>query len=121
MSGRVLRGSRRFSRALVVGAVALGVGASAAHADLRVGQNYRLTSDQSQFRGKDEGALAVNPANPRHIVQTNANYLTQSCEGTASFDGGETWIEAFTMQGPTVSTGYGYLRSCRVGNLLGYT
>jgi len=121
MFGRVLRGSRRFSLAVLAGGVALSLVAPAVHADVRVGQNYRLTSDQSEFRGKDEVALAVNPANPRHIVQTNANYLTQSCEGTASFDGGETWSDAFTMQGPVVSSGFGFTRTCRVGNHLGET
>ena len=82
-------------RALVLAAVTA-VGASlavvpGAGAELRVGKNYRLMSDREPFRGKDQVGLAVNPRNPRHIVEVHANYLTEDCEFTASFDGGVTW------------------------------
>ena len=76
--------------AVTAAGTSLGV-APGAGAELRVGENYRLTSDKEPFRGKDQVALAVNPRNPRHIVEVHANYLTEDCEFTASFDGGVTW------------------------------
>src|SRR4051794_23991279 len=98
MSSSKARSARRFSLALIAGTVALTGLASAAQADLRVSQNYRLASDSNPFRGKDQVALAVDPSNRQHIVATNANYLTEECEATTSFDGGKTWSEAFSLQ-----------------------
>jgi|GEM_PF-1233268 len=72
-----------------------------AQAEVRVGQNYRLSSDSSPFRGKDQVALAVDPANPQHIVEINEEILVQRCEGTASFDGGVTWSAAAPISAPT--------------------
>ena len=91
----------------------------AAQADVRVGQNYRLTSDPSAFRGKDQAGFAVNPANPQHIVEANANYLSEDCEATASFDGGVTWTEAAPLTPPTPAIGLPFLPSCRISNHLG--
>ena len=72
-----------------------------AQAEVRVGQNYQLSSDSSPFRGKDQVAFAVDPADPRHIVEVNEEILEQRCEGTASFDGGATWSAAFPISAPT--------------------
>ena len=85
-------------RAFILAAVAasgalLGI-VPGAQADLRVGKNYRLNADSSAFRGKDQVALAVDPANPQHVVEVNADYLTEGCEHTVSFDGGATWSPA---------------------------
>ena len=113
------RMARRFSLAVIVGTVALTGLAAAAQAELRVSQNFRLGSDPSPFRGKDQIALAVNPSNTQHIVATNANYLTEQCEGTASFDGGATWSEAFPLESPAAAIGLPFLPSCRISNHLG--
>ena len=111
--------ARRFSHALIAGSIGLICLVSAAQADVRVGQNYRLTSDPSAFRGKDQAGFAVNPANPQHIVEANANYLTENCEATASFDGGVTWTEAAPLTPPTPAIGMPFLPSCRISNHLG--
>lgn len=109
-------------RALRLAVIAAGLtllgGVPAAQADLRVTQNYRLTEDSAPGRGKDMIALAVNPSNPKHIVATNANYLTQSCEGTASFDGGVTWSSAFALQPPAPGMGLPFMPTCRISNHL---
>lgn len=118
-SRRSARLARRFSLALITGAVAFTGAAPAAHADLRVGQNYRLASDANPFRGKDQIALTVNPNNPKHVVATNANYHTEECEGTASFDGGVTWTQAQALKPPAAGIGAPFLPSCRISNHLG--
>src|SRR5882757_3893581 len=100
ISDDVARRARRLTLAVIAGSVALAGGVSVAQADLRVTQNYRLNSDDNAFRGKDQVALAVDPSNRQHIVATNANYLTEQCEGTASFDGGATWSAAFPLVSP---------------------
>ncbi|MDQ3871088.1 MAG: cell wall-binding repeat-containing protein, partial [Chloroflexota bacterium] len=93
--------------------------APGAQAELRVGKNFRLNSDSSAFRGKDQVALAVDPGNPQHIVEVNANYLSEDCEGTASFDGGATWTEAAPLVPPPPGPGQQpFLPSCRVSNHL---
>jgi len=100
-------------RALILAAVSaismLGV-VPAAQAELRVGKNYRLNSDPNAVRGQDQIGLAVNPANPNHIVEVHANYLTEHCEHSVSRDGGANWeaVENFTVP-PTINN-----TSCRV-------
>ena len=113
----------RVKRALILAAVtavgsSLGL-VSGAQAELRVGKNYRLNSDPQPFRGKDQVALAVNPADPRHIVEVNAEYLTEECEGTASFDGGRSWSRAAPLPVPPPGAGeQPFQPSCRVSNHL---
>ncbi len=115
-----MRTTRRLSAAAITGAIGFLAVIPAAQAEVRVGQNYRLASDPSPFRGKDQVALAVDPSNPNHIVETNANYLTESCEATASFDGGATWSAAATLVPPSV-TPNPFQPSCRISNHLGET
>lgn len=105
--------ARRLSLAVIAG-VALFGAAPAAQADLRVDDNQRLPADSSPFRGKDQPGLAVNPSNPRHIVATNSDYLNEDCEASASFDGGATWSDSFTLQPPAGGTPF--MASCRVSN-----
>ena len=52
-----------------------------AQADVRVGENYRLESDPNPFRGKDQVALAVNPSNPNHIVETQRQLPDRELRG----------------------------------------
>jgi hypothetical protein len=116
---------RAFGLAVVSAAIGLlGLVPAGAGAAVRVGQNYRLNSDPSAFRGKDQVALAVDPGNPQHIVEVNANYLTENCEATASFDGGVHWSPAFAFHPPAPGPGQQpWVRgvSCRIGNHLGET
>ncbi len=114
--------TRRLSLAVVTAAVAVLGLVPSAQAEVRVGQNYRLNSDPSPFRGKDQVALAVDPGNPQHIVSTNANYLTDSCEATTSFDGGATWSDAVTLLPPDpTGAEMPFQPSCRISNHLGET
>jgi hypothetical protein len=76
----------------------------AAQAEVRVSLNDKLDSDSSPFRGRDQPGLAVNPANPQHVVQINANYLDLTCEGSVSSDGGETWSDAVPLAPPRPSS-----------------
>ena len=110
---------RKFCLALFAAGVgSLGL-VPGAHAAFRVGPNYRLNSDQSEFRGKDQVALAVDPGNPRHIVEVNANYLTEDCEATTSYDGGATWTAASTLSPPAAAAAETpFANSCFVGNHL---
>ena len=109
-------------RALILAAVSatslLGL-APAAQGELRVSKNYRLAHDPSNTRSKDMTALAVNPNNANHVVQVNANYLTEDCEGTRSLDGGTTWTRADAFALPTPPAGEpGYAQSCRISTHL---
>ncbi len=91
----------------------------AAQAELRVGKNYRLASDPSPFRGKDAVALAVNPNNPQHIVEVNANPLSQECEHTVSRDGGGTWSTAAAFTTPGAGPGQNpFVPTCRASDHL---
>lgn len=72
----------------------------AAQAELRVGQNYKLDDSKNSFRGEDQTGLAVNPSNPQHVVQVNADYWERTCESSVSFDGGKTWSDAVPLQQP---------------------
>ena len=78
---------------LLVAAMAAGslLLAPAADAVLRTTPNFRLFQDPSFPRGKDAVGLAVNPRNPRHIVEIQADLLDGECEFRTSFDGGRTW------------------------------
>ncbi|HVL93749.1 MAG TPA: sialidase family protein, partial [Acidimicrobiales bacterium] len=84
-----------FVAALAVGPVARPVGAqgagSAQRASVRVTANYRLGADPASARGQDVPGLAVNPADPRHVVAVTVDALNGECEHHVSFDGGLTW------------------------------
>ena len=91
--------------ALAMATSSLLVAVPGAQAELRVGKSFRMDSDNSAFRGKDEIGLAVNPRNPNHVVATNAEYLNPRCEGSASFDGDSTWSPADTLAVPAPEPG----------------
>src|SRR3954468_21224914 len=106
--------TRRFSHALLAVLVGLLALAAVADADVRVGPNYRLNSDSNAYRGKDQVAIAVDPANVNHVVEINSNYLTEDCEATTSFDGGKTWTAAVALQPPDIGVGgQPFLPTCR--------
>lgn len=105
----VLRVKRRLSLAAIAAAAGVLGFSPSAQAQIRVGENFRVTSDANPFRAKDQVALAINPANAQHIVEVNENKLTQVCEGTRSLDGGATWSDAFTLPTPAPDTGAGPL------------
>jgi hypothetical protein len=81
--------------------------AASASADVRVGANYKLDSDSSKFRARDQIGLAVHRTDPQRLVAVNANYLDLRCEASVSTDGGTTWSAAVPLVAPT-----GYSQRC---------
>ncbi|MGH9158034.1 MAG: cell wall-binding repeat-containing protein [Acidimicrobiales bacterium] len=81
--------------ALLAGAgLAVGVPQSAAQTAgpvLRAGENRRIGNDTDPVRGRDGAGLAVNPADPRHIVESEVDPRSGRCHYNVSFDGGITW------------------------------
>ncbi|MEO7443404.1 MAG: exo-alpha-sialidase, partial [Acidimicrobiales bacterium] len=66
-------------------------GAQAGPPVLRVGKNYPLGPDARVVRSPDAVGLAVDPADPRHIVETEVDQASGRCRYNTSFDGGVTW------------------------------
>ncbi len=60
---------------------------------VRVGGNTRIGSDNDPVRGRDVPGMAVNPADPGHIVLVNQDMIAGQCEYHSSFDGGRTWTD----------------------------
>ncbi len=119
MHSSTLRGTRGIAVAVITGVVGLLGAVPAADAELKVGPNHRLTADPSAFRGKDQVSIAVNPSNPKHIVAINVNYLSESCDASASFDGGQTWSTAASLQPPAAGMGSPFMATCRVSDHAG--
>lgn len=72
--------------------------------EIRVGENEVLRHDDPRpTRGRDAAAVAVNPADPNHIVMANADLFHFTCEYHTSRDGGATWTTG-TLTAPP---GYG--------------
>ena len=64
----------------------------AAAAAGRVSANTRVGGDDNDpFRGADIPGIAVDPADPRHRVLFDQNFVTSQCEVHVTFDGGASW------------------------------
>jgi hypothetical protein len=80
----------------MAGAVALAVAwgglvpAAQAAPGPRLGEN-QLLPPQSAARGRDVPGLAVDPADPNHIVEAEIDPVNFQCDYNVSFDGGRTW------------------------------
>lgn len=58
----------------------------------RVSENTRFQRENNDpIRGRDMPGLAVNPADPRHIVMIDEDFLAGQCDYHVSFDGGRSW------------------------------
>ncbi|MFN2607913.1 MAG: cell wall-binding repeat-containing protein [Acidimicrobiales bacterium] len=57
----------------------------------RVVDNTRLDTGNDPLRGRDIPGMAVDPADPRHIVMVDEDFLAGQCDFHVSFDGGTTW------------------------------
>ncbi len=68
--------------------------------DLRFGENYRQGTDPAASRGRDVPGLAVDPADPRHVVSVDVDYLNGECSFKTSFDGGVTWPHSGNFDAP---------------------
>ncbi len=108
----MIRTAGRAGRALAIPALLLTLLVpGAADARLSVSNNYRLQDPAGPGRGKDAVSMAVDPANPKHIVEVNADWDTGVCEHHVSFDGGRHWKGADAFVAPEE---FG-VRSCSVG------
>jgi len=114
----VLRVKRRLSLAAIAAAAGVLGFSPSAQAQMRVGENFRVTSDANAFRGKDQVALAINPTNAQHIVEVNENKLTQQCEGTRSLDGGATWSEAVVLPTSAPGSAPAFAQTCRMSQTI---
>lgn len=66
--------------------------ASAAAAAGRVSANTRVgADDEDPFRAADIPGVAVDSADPRHLVLFYQNFVTGQCEVKVTFDGGSKW------------------------------
>ncbi len=83
---------------------------------LRAGENRRLSSSAEPVRGRDAPGLAVNPADPRHVVQSEVDPRSGACHFNVSFDGGGTWAGG-TLSAPV---DFGGPRPCQQFNQGGY-
>jgi putative cell wall-binding protein len=82
-------GSALVAAVLLCGAIP--AGSAHAAAGLRVGPNYLLRSDPRPARARDVVGLAVDPSNPRHLVEVNQEYRDAKCEYHVSFNAGKSW------------------------------
>ena len=92
----MLRKSLRTAVAALVSGMALGgaVPDSAALGvipSLRAGANQRIGGKAPLLRTAEAVGLAVNPADPRHIVESEVNPRYGLCQYNVSFDSGDTW------------------------------
>ncbi|HVM36604.1 MAG TPA: cell wall-binding repeat-containing protein [Actinomycetota bacterium] len=84
---------------LLLASLTTGVGAAAEEENARVGKNYMLGKDPRPVRARDVPALAVDPNNPRHIVEVDQEYRYENCSYRVTFDGGKTW-RGGNLKGP---------------------
>jgi len=106
----MLEVNRMKTRWISLAALAATVGLSALPAavqaqQVRVSPNIQLDSDTRPFRGHDQVALAVDPADSQHVVAVYANYLDRVCESSVSSDGGTTWTTAVKLSPPLPGVG----------------
>jgi hypothetical protein len=60
----------------------------------RVSEAIRLQAqNQDPVRGRDDPGLAVDPADPRHVVMVDEDYIAGQCDFHTSLDGGRTWTD----------------------------
>ena len=58
----------------------------------RVSKNTRFQGENNDpVRGRDIPGMAVDPADPRHVVMIDEDFLAGQCDFHVTFDGGRTW------------------------------
>ena len=80
---------RRNRMIAVASAVAVAAGSllGGQAAEGRASENIRLGADPRAVRGIDTPNIAVNPANPLHMVEADNDFLTGQCDFHVTFDG----------------------------------
>jgi putative cell wall-binding protein len=90
---------RRFSRAAALGlglsSVLSLIGAPAQGASVpgRVVDNTKFGTSPDPLRGRDIPGLAVDPADPRHVVMIDEDYFSSQCDFHVTYDSGKTWTD----------------------------
>ncbi|HEV2760379.1 MAG TPA: hypothetical protein VGV86_12500 [Acidimicrobiales bacterium] len=79
-----------------------GLPAQGAVAPGRVSENTRFQADNKDpVRGRDIPGFAVDPADPRHVVMVDEDFIGGHCDFHTSFDGGRTWTSEGHLTVPT--------------------
>ncbi|HEX3623768.1 MAG TPA: cell wall-binding repeat-containing protein [Acidimicrobiales bacterium] len=68
----------------------------------RVVDNTKFGTSTDPLRGRDIPGLAVDPADPNHIVMIDEDFLAGQCDFHVTFDAGKTWKDGHL----TVPTGF---------------
>lgn len=90
----------RWLALLAVGGLLSVATAAVAAGDVRVGENLRVGPEQPPpARAHDVPGLAVDPADPDHLIIVNTSYRDPACTFHVSFDAGRTW-ETGTFAAP---------------------
>ena len=104
---RRTRTRHRFAAATMAGAALVGglaagpaARAQTVSGEVRFGENYRQGTDPAPSRGRDVPGLAVDPADPMHVVSVDVDYLNGQCSFKTSFDGGVTWPNGGNLTAP---------------------
>jgi putative cell wall-binding protein len=59
----------------------------------RVVDNTRFGTSNDPLRGRDIPGMAVDPADPRHVVMIDEDFLAGQCDFHVSYDAGKTWTD----------------------------
>src|SRR3954447_26381901 len=59
----------------------------------RVVDNTRLGTSSDPLRGRAIPGMAVAPADPRHVVMIDEDFLAGQCDFHVSYDAGKTWTD----------------------------
>jgi hypothetical protein len=71
----------------------LGAPAQGANVPGRVVDNTKFGTSTDPLRGRDIPGLAVDPADPRHIVMIDEDFLAGQCDFHVTYDSGKTWAD----------------------------
>jgi hypothetical protein len=73
--------------------VLVGAPAQGASVPGRVVDNTKFSTSPNPLRGDDIPGLAVDPADPRHIVMIDEDYVAGQCDFHVTYDSGKTWAD----------------------------
>lgn len=93
------RTATRTPAVVVAVVLSLATGAPPIRADVRIDRNRVLGSSVGEARGRDVPGLAADPADARHAVEVEEEFLTGECAYHVTFDAGATWTRG-VLRGP---------------------
>ena len=80
--------------------VLVGTPAQGASVPGRVVDNTRFGTTPDPLRGRDIPGLAADPADPRHIVMIDEDYIAGQCDFHVTYDSGKTWADGHLTAPP---------------------